>query len=122
MRDKDGTAFRADFGDATRRHIGRNITDLRRARGMSKHELASRVKISLKHLDRIETGVGNVSINILIAIAAELSQEVGDLMPRRQTGEQQLLSVPLPDVGREMMRIQVAWKGRTGAATERPPS
>jgi transcriptional regulator with XRE-family HTH domain len=116
MRDKGGTAFRDDFGDATRRGIGQNITDVRRARDLSQEELAKRVKISMRTLNRIETGSGNATLNVLIAIAAELSVDVADLMTRRRISGQQLLVLPQRDVD-ALIRISDQAKrerGRTG--------
>jgi transcriptional regulator with XRE-family HTH domain len=84
MRNKNCTTFRDEFGEAIRRAIGQNIRKLRCARGVSQEELADRVRIPSRHLRRIEMGRSNVTINLLVAIAAELSVNVARLTPKRR--------------------------------------
>jgi len=64
---------------AVRLRVGRNVRYLRRLRGLSQERLAERVGNTYKHIGQVERGEVNVTIDILIAIAASLSVNAGDL-------------------------------------------
>ena len=64
---------------AVRLRVGRNVKYLRRLRGLSQERLAERVGNTYKHIGQVERGEVNVTIDILIAIAASLSVNAGDL-------------------------------------------
>lgn len=67
---------------AVRLQLGRNVQHLRRARGWSQERLAEVAGHSHKVIGQIERGEANVSIDILSAIAAGLSIDIGDLFAR----------------------------------------
>jgi transcriptional regulator with XRE-family HTH domain len=64
---------------AVRLQLGRNVQQLRRGRGWSQERLAEAAGHSLQVIGRVERGEANVSVDILIAIAAGLSIPVADL-------------------------------------------
>jgi len=64
---------------AVRLRVGRNVRYLRRLRGFSQERLAELVGNTYKHIGQVERGEVNVTIDILTAIAAGLSVNVGDL-------------------------------------------
>ena len=64
---------------AVRLRVGRNVRYLRRIRRWSQERLAERVGNTYKHIGQVERGEVNVTIDILTAIAASLSVNVGAL-------------------------------------------
>lgn len=71
---------------AVRLHVGRNIRQLRRLRGLSQERLAELVGNTNKHIGLVERGEVNVTIDILTSIAAGLSVEVGELFASNVPG------------------------------------
>jgi transcriptional regulator with XRE-family HTH domain len=62
-----------------RLRVGRNVRRLRRLRGFSQERLAELAGNTSKHIGLVESGKVNVTIDILTAIAAGLSVNVGEL-------------------------------------------
>jgi transcriptional regulator with XRE-family HTH domain len=62
-----------------RLRVGRNVRRLRKLRGLTQERLAEMVGNSYKHIGQVERGEVNVTIDILTAIAAALTVNVGDL-------------------------------------------
>ena len=62
-----------------RLRIGRRVKRLRLQRGLSQEQLAERVGNSDKHISQVERGVTNVTIDVLSAVAKELSVDVAEL-------------------------------------------
>lgn len=58
--------------DACRRVVADNVRRLRLERGLSQEELSMRAGIDRTHLARFESQAINVSLNVLIAVAASL--------------------------------------------------
>lgn len=65
---------------AVRERIGNNVKQLRSSRGWSQQQLAERVGNTDKHIGQIERGEVNVTIDILTAIALQLSVDVARLL------------------------------------------
>src|SRR5262249_38586937 len=64
---------------AVRRRVGRNVTILRLARGLSQERLAEMVDTGGKYIGQIERGEVNVTLDTLMAIAAAVSVHVTEL-------------------------------------------
>ena len=62
--------------------LGRNISELREAAGMSQETLASLCGINRSYLSQIENGRVNVSLAIIIRIANTFEVEAVDLLTR----------------------------------------
>ena len=60
----------------TRQRIGKRIAELRRERGLSQEELASRIGIHQSALNRIEMGRHSTTVGMIAAIAAAMDCRV----------------------------------------------
>jgi len=58
--------------------VGRRIAELRRERGETQAQLAERLEVSIKYLQRVERGV-NLTIDSLVDLANNLDVQVRDL-------------------------------------------
>jgi transcriptional regulator with XRE-family HTH domain len=58
--------------------VGRRIAELRRERGETQAQLAERLEVSIKYLQRVERGV-NLTIDSLVHLANQLDVAVRDL-------------------------------------------
>ncbi len=58
--------------------VGRRIAELRRERGETQAQLAERLQVSIKYLQRVERGV-NLTIDSLVHLANHLDVGVRDL-------------------------------------------
>ena len=58
--------------------IGRRISELRAARGLTQDRLAERRGVSLKYLQRVEAGRENLTVESLARIARVLGAPVGE--------------------------------------------
>jgi transcriptional regulator with XRE-family HTH domain len=65
---------------AVRERIGRNVRQLRIARGWTQEQLAERVGNTERHVGQVERGEVNVTIDILTTMAAHLSVDVARLL------------------------------------------
>lgn len=65
-------------------HVGHRIAELRRKRGDTQAQLAERLEVSLKYLQRLERGV-NMTIASLVSIANHLEVSVRDLFTTPHT-------------------------------------
>lgn len=77
--------------------FGLRVQELRRSRGMTQEELAEALSVDKDHISRIERGVKNCSIDLLIAVACALHTSTDYLLMGRVSDRQdlkdQLLSV-----------------------------
>ena len=72
-------ATRQAFGPALRK-LGKNISKLRRDRGLSQITLAGRVDITPEYLGKLERGVGNFpSLSVLFNLTRILEVDLGAL-------------------------------------------
>lgn len=60
--------------------LGRRISQLRQARGLSQEALAWEVGIHTNHLSTIERGVANPSFAVLLVISRALQTSLGELL------------------------------------------
>lgn len=58
---------------AARQRLGERVKQLRMLRGLTQEQLAERVGNSPDHIGRVERGEKNVTIEILLSIAQQLS-------------------------------------------------
>ncbi|MSP60274.1 MAG: XRE family transcriptional regulator [Myxococcales bacterium] len=65
--------------------VGRRVAELRVARDLTQEQLAEKLGVSLKYLQRIEAGRENLTIESMVRLANVLSRRVIDLFrpPRR---------------------------------------
>lgn len=61
------------------RHVGRRVSEFRRAQGISSAELATSLDVSLEQLERYESGVDRLSASKLLIIAHRLQITAEDL-------------------------------------------
>ena len=59
-----------------RKRIGRQLADIRRAKGMTQQEVADKAGLLRPHIARIEAGSFSVGIDTLAAIAEALGQQI----------------------------------------------
>lgn len=59
-----------------RKRIGRQLADIRRAKGMTQQEVADKAGLLRPHIARIEAGSFSVGIDTLAAIAEALGQKI----------------------------------------------
>ncbi|MCC8484199.1 MAG: helix-turn-helix domain-containing protein [Rickettsia endosymbiont of Labidopullus appendiculatus] len=57
--------------------IGQKIYSLRLAKGLSRHQLAKAIEVTLQQLQKYETGLNRISIGRLILIAKALEKNIG---------------------------------------------
>ncbi|WP_341759050.1 MULTISPECIES: helix-turn-helix domain-containing protein [unclassified Candidatus Tisiphia] len=57
--------------------IGQKIYSLRLAKGLSRHQLATAIEVTLQQLQKYETGFNRISIGRLILIAKALEKNIG---------------------------------------------
>lgn len=60
--------------------MGQQVRDKRKALGLTQEQLAYRAPVSLKTLQRLESGRFSVSLSTLTAIASVLGCSVADLL------------------------------------------
>ena len=61
--------------------IGKKIKEMRKLKGFSQEEFASKARLGRTYYGRVERGEQNISIQNLIQIALTLGVEVGELIP-----------------------------------------
>lgn len=66
--------------------LGRRLKELRADAGITQDELAERADLFRTYLSRIESGVANPSFTVLVALAAALEVDAGELF-RKPTQE-----------------------------------
>ncbi|MFO0763045.1 MAG: helix-turn-helix transcriptional regulator [Byssovorax sp.] len=59
--------------------MGRKIAELRRGLGLTQEELAERLRMSIKNLQRIERGLQNLTIRTLVRMATALGVKTAEL-------------------------------------------
>lgn len=106
--------------------VGRHVRHFREARRMSVSELARQAGLSKATLSKLESGIGNPTIETVAAIAVALRLPLGDLIPspvpaqpvvRRGTPEpdhsrQELLQRLGPGVVTEIWRLRIRKAGQ----------
>lgn len=90
--------------------LGRNLQQLRTARGLSLSQLANDAGIAKSNLSRIEQGDGNPTLETIWRLAVQLNVPFGDLIARIQAplGEDGI-QVRLIDQGTDNPRVDVYW-------------
>jgi transcriptional regulator with XRE-family HTH domain len=74
------------------RWVGGRVAEERRSLGLTQEELAERLDVSLKYLQRLEAGQENLTVRSVVGLANALSVAPGELMqspreaPRRKPG------------------------------------
>lgn len=68
------------MGEETVQRIGRRVRRMREEQGLGKAEFALMVGISRPYLNRIENGTANVTVKMLVRVAAGLDVSAIDLM------------------------------------------
>ncbi len=63
------------------RAVGRRVADARRSRGLTQEQLAARLGIASKNLQRIEHGRQNLTLGTLLTLAQSLDTEPVSLLP-----------------------------------------
>ena len=72
-----GTAAELDLqGAALLRSLGTRLRQMRKSKGFSRRSLSERSGVSPRYLAKIEAGDGNISIGLLIKLAAALEQPI----------------------------------------------
>lgn len=106
---------------AVRLQLGKTVQELRRARGWSQERLAEAAGHSHKVIGQIERGEANVTIDILAAIAAGLSIDVGDLFARSpdRGGPHHVVVLTRQDVD-GLSRLVTRLRNATRAPRRRP--
>ncbi len=69
--------------------IGKNIKDIRTARGLTQTELAEKADLSVQFISYIETGTKRPGLETLIKIAAALGTTMDALLLGNQPGNRQ---------------------------------
>ncbi len=63
-------------GELLQRDVGARVAELRREKGLTQEALAQRVGTNLKHLQRIEAGLANLTLRSLATLASALGVQV----------------------------------------------
>lgn len=61
------------------RDVGRKIAELRRGLGLTQEDLAERLGMPIKNLQRIERGLQNLTIRTLVRMAAAVGVKTAEL-------------------------------------------
>jgi transcriptional regulator with XRE-family HTH domain len=78
---------RIDMSDAAAANLGRNIQDLRQARGLSQQQMARLAGIPRATWANLESGVANPTLAVLVSVAQALQVRLEELIePPRRTG------------------------------------
>lgn len=68
------------MGEVTVQKIGQRVREMREEQGLGKSEFALMIGISRPYLNRIEKGTANVTVKMLVRVAAGLDVSVLDLL------------------------------------------
>jgi transcriptional regulator with XRE-family HTH domain len=79
--------------DRVVRSLGARVAERRRALGMTQEELAERLAVSVKYLQRVEGGKENLTLRSLVTLANGLQLDIAELIQRPR-------SAPARKVGR----------------------
>ncbi|WP_158803496.1 helix-turn-helix domain-containing protein [Acidisoma sp. L85] len=92
-------------------HLGQTVRRSRKAKGLTQMQLAQRCGFNSAAIFMVEAGRQNMTIKSLMAIAAALELEVGDLFPRttpRTSAKLTEVADTIGDVkGRVVMQLQM---------------
>ena len=82
LRGADGSADPVGYRDPDRvlADAGRRIAELRSNLGMTQEELAGRIGVSVRHLQRIEAGQKNLSVLFLAELSPLLEAEPAEFL------------------------------------------
>lgn len=64
--------------DRVQRDAGRRIAELRRSRHLTQQELADRLDVSIRYVQRVEAGEKNLTVRFLAELAPILRAQVVD--------------------------------------------
>src|SRR6185312_6046283 len=67
--------------------VGHRIAELRRGRGWTQEDLAERLRLPLKNLQRIERGLQNLTIKSLVRFASALGVKTAELFEAPKSRE-----------------------------------
>lgn len=88
--DRPSRAYRStDRYKTAARAVGARVRALRLARGLTLYQASAATDVELRHLQRLETGVLNVTLATLMRIADGFDVDVAELLaevPRRERG------------------------------------
>jgi transcriptional regulator with XRE-family HTH domain len=59
--------------------LGRRIAEIRRAKGMTQHEVAEQVGMPMRDYQKIEGGIRNITMRTVVTLASALDVDVHDL-------------------------------------------
>jgi transcriptional regulator with XRE-family HTH domain len=86
-RDASVLAWSKTMSDAAAANLGRNIQDLRQARGLSQQQIARMAGIPRATWANLESGVANPTLAVLVSVAQALQVRLEELIePPRRTG------------------------------------
>ena len=81
---EDGSVFAPQIR-AEREQLGKRLRALRHRAGLTQEALAERMRaVTPKQVQRVERGLANVTLAVLVAAAASLDVSVGALFARRK--------------------------------------
>jgi XRE family aerobic/anaerobic benzoate catabolism transcriptional regulator len=103
--------------------IGRRVYEARKAKRLSRRQLSEMSGVSQRYLAQLETGQGNISIALLMKIAAALDLDVQSLLAADAAGSAQLAAInrllPLASDDRRQAILEVLDPGGANAARAR---
>jgi transcriptional regulator with XRE-family HTH domain len=67
--------------------VGQRVRAIREQAPRSQQALADDVDMSVRYLGSLERGTANVSVDVLVRLAAGLGVQPGDLLPNRDAPE-----------------------------------
>ena len=67
--------------DPSRKKLGKNIQNQRKAKGLTQVELASKINISVNHLSKIERGTVNPTVDLIELIIKALGIHSSTILP-----------------------------------------
>lgn len=85
--------------------IGAGLRKLRRARGLSLEDLASRTSLSIGFLSQIERGLSSPTLRVLAAVADALDVGLGTLFPVGAAGGQEPAATIVRRSGRSELQL-----------------
>ena len=76
----------AKLSQELRKRLSQNLTRLRSAQGLSRAGLAARAAVHLRHLEKIEAGEVNVTIDTITRLARGLGVDSHELLAKAPKG------------------------------------
>ena len=78
--------------------IGRQIRDIRCAKGLTQEELAEMINVSTSFISKIERGIRHPGLETMISIASALGTTIDVLLIGNQSGDKTIYQRELRDV------------------------